>query len=172
MELKETKYKGYSINCEGGVYSSWTRGTGTRIDTDKKTKLSPGLNNGYLQVGLRISKNIFKNESVHVLVCETFHGKRPSLKHTVSHIDGSRDNNKASNLCWETLSQNHKRKIKHGTHDRGYMNSRSKITKEQLVEIREMLKLKKYTHKEIGEKFNVNRVLITKIKNGYRYKGL
>jgi len=50
------------------------------------------------------------------------------------------------------------------------MYQRAKITLEQLVEIRKLLSQGKLTHEKIGIKFGVNRVFITKIATGSRYK--
>jgi hypothetical protein len=39
--------------------------------------------------------------AVHVLICETFHGPRPSPKHMANHLDEDKTNNHASNLSWD-----------------------------------------------------------------------
>lgn len=56
--------------------------------------------NGYLLVGTGS-----KNRSVHSLVCEAFHGPKPSKAHTVDHKDRDRSNNYASNLRWATKKE-------------------------------------------------------------------
>lgn len=40
----------------------------------------------------------------HVLVCEAFHGLRPSPQHEVRHKNGVGDDNRAENLEWGTRS--------------------------------------------------------------------
>src|SRR3954471_18096374 len=37
---------------------------------------------------------------VHQIVCEAFHGSKPSPAHEVAHWDGARSNNNAGNLRW------------------------------------------------------------------------
>jgi hypothetical protein len=43
---------------------------------------------------------------LHALVCNIFHGPRPSAKYEIDHIDGDRSNNSAKNLRWVTHSEN------------------------------------------------------------------
>ncbi len=50
---------------------------------------------------------------VHTLVCEAFHGPRPTPKHQVAHGDGDRLNNRASNLRWATPKENGADRIRH-----------------------------------------------------------
>lgn len=45
------------------------------------------------------------NFTVHRLVCEAFHGSRPSPTHSVDHINGIRDDNRADNLRWATKKE-------------------------------------------------------------------
>ena len=40
--------------------------------------------------------------SSHQLICRAFHGPQPTSKHTVDHINQKSDDNRASNLKWET----------------------------------------------------------------------
>jgi hypothetical protein len=163
-------FEGYFADKTGNIYSQWSN---HGISLDKMHKLKPAkYSNGYLFVNLRIAKYTYFSTGVHRLVCLAFYGPPVDKNFTASHIDGDRTNNKLENLIWESQSDNLKRKFLHGTHDRGYNNSRAKITKEQLNEIRILLEEKKLTHKQIGKKFNVNRVFVTKINNGYRYKDL
>jgi hypothetical protein len=51
---------------------------------------------------------------VHALVLEAFVGPRPQ-KHDVCHFDGSKDNNRLSNLRWGTRKENMQDAVRHGT---------------------------------------------------------
>lgn len=53
---------------------------------------------------------------------------------------------------------------------RGELNSQSKLTKSQVIEIRELYATGKYLHREIAEMFNVSRSPITAILRGKRWK--
>jgi len=48
-------------------------------------------------------KRTFK---VHQLVCEAFHGPKPSPTHIVLHLDEDPSNNKPENLRWGTRKEN------------------------------------------------------------------
>lgn len=52
---------------------------------------------------------------VHVLVCEAFHGAKPSPEHEVAHWDGDPTNNAAENLRWATRAENSGDARRHGT---------------------------------------------------------
>lgn len=162
------KFAGYFAGADGYIYSYWAQGNRSRIDYSRKARrLKARLTGGnYLGVTLK-QGNRYISKDVHRLICLSWHGKS---KKTASHKDGNKLNNRSDNLCWESYSENLKRRLAHGTDDRGYHNSRAKITKGQLVKINKLLKEGYLTHREIGLKFGVSRVFITKINCGLRYK--
>lgn len=67
---------------------------------------------GYRQVVLCNGRR--HNRKVHVLVCEAWHGPRPSGLQ-VRHLDGDQLNNVPGNLRWGTGSENVRDAIQHGT---------------------------------------------------------
>lgn len=77
--------------------------------------LRPYPSNGYLVVKLRSGNGEPRPRYVHQLVLEAFKGPRPSPKHQAMHLDGTRQNNRASNLEWGTQSDNEFCKVVHGT---------------------------------------------------------
>lgn len=151
--------KGYFAGKDGFIYSTKTTLTPKALTYAKGNK-----GRGYYQVCLD-----GKTRSAHRLIYEAFKGKIP-LNKVVSHRDGNRYNNKPDNLLCETQKENLARKKEHGTDDNGFRNSRSKITEEQLTEIKELLTNSQLTHQQIGDKFGVSRTVITKIKNKQSYK--
>lgn len=48
----------------------------------------------------------FSSETVHRIVAIAFHGKQPSEKHIVDHIDTNKKNNRPENLRWVTRLEN------------------------------------------------------------------
>ncbi len=161
---------GYYAGSDGNIYSDWVKNGKTR-NSELLHTLKPGIQTTgkYYFVNIKFG-NKRCTSRVHRLICIAFHGNPPTEKHTASHLDGNWRNNKPENLRWETMTENHRRKKDHNTDDVGYKNSRAKVNKEQLEEIRKYL-AQGLTHQSIADKFNVNRVFITKINTGYRYKG-
>lgn len=86
--------------------------------------------NGYVRVVLaRV------HESLHVVVCETFHGPRPAGM-TVAHENGVRVDCRASNLSWKTRVDNCADKRRHGTHREGEDLPFAKLTEPEVRAIR------------------------------------
>ena len=136
--------RGYYADDHGNIYSRWGRGAGGYKLVERLHLMSPlKSNKGYYFLSIKIGNGIYKRYGIHRLVCLAFKGLPPSSNYETSHLDGTRNNNVPDNLIWETHSENTKRKFLHGTHDRGYFNSRAKINKETLVKIKELLKTKK-----------------------------
>ena len=63
----------------------------------------------YVDLGTR------RRATVHALVCEAFHGPKPSPDHEVAHTNGDSMDNSAGNLRWATRLENVADQIRHGT---------------------------------------------------------
>lgn len=151
----------YYAGYDGEIYSNFK---------GKYKKLEKGIQStGKYYVVSIVMNNLRKSYRVHRLVCLAFYGI-PEDKMTASHLNGNWKDNRPENLQWESYSKNHQRKKEHGTDDIGVKNRRSLITFDELLEIRKLLKTN-LTQQAIGDIFGVSRLFITKIKNGYRYKG-
>ena len=99
-------FVGYEVSETGEVRSS-KRGA-PRL-------LRPAYNpQGYLVAYLWRDGRVHRR-TVHSLVAEVFIGPRPA-GHVVRHLDGSRDNNRASNLTYGTHSDNTWDSVIGGTH--------------------------------------------------------
>lgn len=116
----------------------------TRSDGQRQVRLGRLLSptpsgKGYPSVSLRHGVR----KTVHVLVCTTFLGPRPSTDHEVAHNNGIPTDNRVVNLRWATRSENQQDSVRHGTkfkHPAGSMkadgNHNAKLTWEQVEEIR------------------------------------
>lgn len=94
--------------------------------------------------------------AVHRLVCEAFHGPRPSPKHQVRHLDGNPQNNRADNLCWGTAKENGEDRVRHGT-------VTAKLTWDRVREIRQRYAAGGETTRSLGAEFGVSAMTINKV---------
>lgn len=149
----------YLAASNGAIYSAKKPG--------QLRRLRPGLTSkGYQQVQL-CKGGVCRSQLVHLLILDAFRGPRPAGM-TGSHLDGNNQNNRPSNLAWETHADNVARKVAHGTHDRGLRNSRSVMTESRLAQVRERLKAGA-TNKTVATEFAVSATTISRIRSGRRY---
>jgi len=150
-------YEGsYEVSTHGNIRSYLYTGI-SKNKRDEPINLTPVPTNiGYMKIGL--SKDGEQSyPSIHRLVAEAFI-PNPENKRTVNHKDGDKKNNHVLNLEWATYSENIQHSVKHGLqgHSRGE-RSATKLTKNDVIDIRELAKTGKYTHKEIGQRFGISR---------------
>lgn len=129
---------------------------------------------GHLSVDL--SKNgINKRFGIHRLVLEAFVGPCPPGMEC-RHLDGNPKNNRVDNLKWGTRSENMQDSIKHGTFkhnppdNSGSNCGTSKLTDEQVIEIKVLIKKGELTDTEIGKIYKVSRSTIRDIRLEYTWK--
>lgn len=134
--------------------------------------------NDYLMISLNRNNKRY-NFLIHRLVAEHFLNE-PSIelqeaakytKHKkviVNHKDGIKTNNHINNLEWATYSTNKKHAHDNGLEKsrKGSSNAFSKLTEEQVVEIRKSIG----TYKELSIKYNVSRSTISDIINRKSWK--
>ena len=121
---------------------------------------------GYFHVKLYNGLGKCKSLTTHRIVALTFLDNPKGLIE-VNHIDHNKHNNHLSNLEWITRSDN----IKHSYVYRdpktykGSGNKNSKLTEEQVIDIRKEYKNSKTTYKQLAYKYNVGLTLIGYIIN-------
>lgn len=93
-------------------------------------------NKGYA----RVRPNNVDPTGIAPLVCEAFHGLKPSPLHEVAHNDGTKDNDVPGNLRWATHAENMDDKIKHRTICRGATHGRSKFTEASVLQVLDLRK--------------------------------
>lgn len=124
------------LDSEGRRVWAWPRNPEYLVREDgvifgPSGQVATFLRNGYLSVSWRGG-----TESVHVVVCETFHGPKPAPTMQVAHDDGDKRNNAATNLAWKTVRENAADKKRHGTQPLGSQVVWSKLTEEDVRGIR------------------------------------
>jgi hypothetical protein len=146
-------YEGlYSVSKDAKVYSWKT-----------KKYLKPQLqNNGYVTVGLYLNKKS-KVIPVHRIVAQAFLPNPLSLR-TVNHKDFDKTNNNVSNLEWMTHQENSLHSTNRGIVS-GENNGNSKLTKQQVIEIRQKYKFRKYTYLDLSKEYGVLKTYVGRIIN-------
>ncbi len=94
-------------------------------------------------------------EYVHRMVCEAFHGPAPKGMQ-VRHLDGNNRNNRADNLAWGTVKENHADKVNHGTSPHGERNPMAKLTEKTVREMRDQREKYGTPFYRIAEQYGVS----------------
>lgn len=117
---------------------------------------------GYEKIELVNDNDMKKKVFVHRLVAQAFI-PNPNDKPQVNHKDGNKTNNKFYNLEWCTAKENTEHSIETGLTDfskfnysRGEATSKSKMTNEDVKELREMYDTGELTLRELSIYFNIS----------------
>jgi hypothetical protein len=134
-EFREiAEFPGYRVNRKGVIKSCWARRGRSVESTDSWRPLKPILRGGYPTVNLARGgkKTACK---IHRLVLHAFVGPCPDGM-VGCHNDGDRANNDVSNLRWDSYKANADDTLRHGTRVLGSMCRSSKLTEDEVVQIR------------------------------------
>jgi hypothetical protein len=128
--------------------------------------LKPIFRNTYHAVNLFPTKDRSKMENIHVLVLQAFVGPRPDGYHGC-HWDGDKSNNCLGNLRWATVKENIADQKRHGTFVSGVRNGRSKLTQEQVDQIRSEYRPRQngYGSAALAKKYGASPTTIKRILN-------
>jgi len=124
-----------------------------------------GDRHGYSVVKVRESGQN-RNLLVHTAILSAFVGPRPSGG-VCRHLDGNRSNNRLENLCWGTVRENYADAVCHGTAMVGSLQSQSKLTEDEVREIRRRAKSGPYgVQQELAREFGVSHTVISHVVSG------
>lgn len=164
-------YTNYIVGDNGCIYSTMgpMLNNGMRKPRIPYLKIKPLLNHeNYCYMSIRFNGKFFRI-SFHRMVLETFVGFRENDKQA-AHNNGNPSDNRLINLRWVTATENGIDKRIHGT-AKGINNSGSKLTPEQVKEIRNFVAYRGYKP-FLSQKYNVSRDLIKKIRRKAVWKHL
>lgn len=156
----------YSVSSSGRIRSfDRVVRTGTRAGYRKIPGriLNASNNQGYRRVSLYNGSGGVAWMGVHVLVCEAFHGSRPQGLQ-VSHLNGTRNDNRACNLKWSTPKENNSHKDAHGTSNKGERHSMAILTEKDVRAIRSRVSTGE-NNAAIAADYGVSRHCVYRIKN-------
>ena len=157
MKLNGEMYRQYKVSNEGEIYDVKN---GVLLTQYPMYKKSPFNGTDYQRVYV-----LGKQQRVHRIVCETFHGPAPTGQDSVLHLDECKDNNHKDNLSWGTSAQNSQAWI----HSRGGV-----VPRHSLAKIRRAKKLinKGYTNDKVATMTKISDSTISLIKLGRIHKAV
>ena len=169
-------WKNISVEGFESVYAVSNMGRVARLVSSRKAPagfiLTPyasgnaGRKSHYRRVNLNFEGRKKLGVALHRLVALAFvrtpEGKE-SDSLTVNHVDGDKDNNRASNLAWTTNEENVRHGFRTGLIDNtGSNHGRAKVDEDDVREIRE-LRESGMVYREIGERYGLDRTTVGQI---------
>jgi HNH endonuclease/NUMOD4 motif len=109
------------------------------------------------------------NKQIHPLVCEAFHGPKPSPIHQAAHWDGNHANNSKDNLRWATPIENMADSLRLGRVQRGSKRWNATLTEEDVKDIKRRLAAGE-TGLSIAKHYRIGRPTVSDIKKGKKWK--
>lgn len=155
-------YSGYRIDRTGRLYS---------VKRGRWVELIGTINSvGYRMFNLTDDSGRSKLRSAHSLVAVTFLGPREKGQQ-VLHYDDDKLNNSVANLRYGSSKENHGDAIRNGRKPKGESHHNSKLTANDVRQVRAWLAEKK-TERWIAGQLHVSRSAITMIKRGTNWSWL
>lgn len=150
----------YQVSNQGHIRSFMQKKHG-------KLKAFCRRKNGYFSVSLQVNKKT-TSFLVHRIVALAFLGNPPD-GYEVNHKDGDKSNNSLANIEYVSHWQNKQHAMSLPTHIAGERNGNSKLTENDVIEIRLALK-KGAKLVDLSEQYHVNFRTISYIKLGKLWK--
>ncbi len=155
---------------EGWPYEVSDRGRVRHAKTKRVRRLDPH-ENGCLRVDLFDAPRRSPKIMVHHLVAAAFIGPAPGPigrgadEYQINHLDGSRANNRPSNIEWVTPKENHAHAARMGLKARGEGHGNAVLTAARVRDIRTRIRGGE-THRAIALDEGISRPTVTAINNG------
>ncbi len=167
--LDHIGFPGYRVGSDGSIWS-WKCKAGTKKKRWKQ--LIPWMARGYKVIGLNIDQKRHYRY-IHRLVLESFVGPCPN-GYEGCHKNSNPTDNDLKNLRWDTPKNNCRDRTDRGLHiqktGRGESHGMAKLTKLQVIEIRELFTTGNYTKKKLANMFNTSHVNACDIINRNTWK--
>jgi hypothetical protein len=154
-------HSGYEASSLGRVRSldRWIVNTRGQRRLLSGNVLRPNKNRRYQRVWLPEDNSAL----VHVIVCATFYGDRPSKYHHAAHWNGDAHDNRACNLRWATPEQNAADRVRHGKGYQGIQNGNAKLSEADIRAIRKLRATTGLSLQTISDRFGTDKGHIKRI---------
>lgn len=160
-------FPGYEVNDQGEVRSLYaTDRNGTKRKRALPLLLKKDFSKRYPTVKLYRNGTRIRRK-VHRLVLEAFAGPCPPGQEAC-HYNGDRNDNRLSNLRWDTHKNNSSDSIRLGAYAKGARVGTSKLTEKEVLEIRSDPR----TSRELATIYPVSTTAIDNIKNRTQWSWL
>lgn len=143
-----------------------------RVCSRKQKLMRPAPSRLYLYLSVRLlgADGRYSTHYVHTLVLEAFGGRRPHGME-VCHCDGDRQNNRFTNLRWDTRSGNHADKNAHGTATVGERHPMRKLDNATVMKIRAR-RDQGASSSQLSEEFDISRMTAYRAATGKSWSHL
>lgn len=152
-------YPDYVASSDGDVIS---------LKRGRRLKMRTQVNaDGYKRCNVSMN-GVVEKVSIHILVCEAFHGPCPPGKQC-RHLNGSRQDNRQGNLRWGTPAENASDRSSHGFWKPlgGERHPGAKISDEEVAEL-----IRKHAsgvrQTELTKEYGLSPAQVCRIVNGQR----
>ena len=152
----------HRIGDDGSVWSL-RRSNANRVGDDYiRLKGCCGKSTGgYIKYCILDKDDRARSVAGHTLVLTAFFGS-PQAGQQGCHANGVRNDNRLSNLRWDTAKANQQDAVRHGTKPHGSKHYNAKLTEDQVIEIRKLRK-ESVARKELARRFGVTEANIQTI---------
>ena len=142
---------------------------GVITDTRRGKVLNHAEGHRYLRVFFTDDTGTYTCRYVHILICEAWHGPRPTPRHEAAHHDDNPRHNHADNLAWKTRQGNADDMVRNGHSLAGTRNRQHKLTDEQVRAMRaewERPASARPTQIRLAESYGCHQSLVSRVVNG------
>jgi hypothetical protein len=164
-------WPGYFVGDDGSVWCERQKGPGGKRVPRRRVKLTR-FENGYMMVKLcaiQNGKGRTIQASVHRLVLLAFRGPCPEGMEACHFPDRDKENNRLTNLRWDTKKANSADSVLHGTARYGSKVHNAKLTEEKVRDVLLRLRFGE-SPLALAKEYGVSDGTIHFIKNGTTWR--
>lgn len=162
----------YEVSSDGRIRRRLPGKTAGSLPVGQELKFNVSRD-GYRSVTLVGPNGECMTARIHKEVCIIFNGEMPSpLHNNVAHLNGDPSDNRCENLRWCTPAENTDHRYAHDTILHGDRCAKSKLTREQVMEIRANDLRREKDYEAYAVRFGVTPKTIARVAKGLSWRNL